>query len=57
MAGIIQNQNKGILAAWTTYKGVDVDTNQHLSKALNISVPPEGYFQNYPANDIKVKVI
>jgi hypothetical protein len=57
MAGIIQNQNKGILAAWTTYKGVDVDTNQHLSKALNIDVPPDGYFQNYPANDIKVKVI
>ena len=57
MSGIIQDQNRDILQAWNTFKGIDVDTNQHLSKALNITTPPVEYFQNYPANDIKVKVI
>jgi hypothetical protein len=57
MAHIIDCQNRDIMEAWQKYEGDWVQTNRELTHMLNISEPPEDYSQNYPLNDIRVKVI
>jgi hypothetical protein len=57
MAGIIKEQNKGILEAWWKYQNPTVETNRQLARALNIQSPPLEYEQNYVVSDIRVKVI
>jgi hypothetical protein len=57
MAGIIARQNADILLAWDKYAGREVPNNQGLAIAVDLSLPPEEYFQWYQANDIRVKVI
>jgi hypothetical protein len=57
MAGIIQQQNAGIDAAWHSYKGTEVNTNLRLALNLGLQSPPELYIQQYQDNDIRVKVI
>lgn len=56
MAVQIARQNADILTAWNKYFGSLPRNNYELAEILNIAAP-EGYFQNYADNDIKVKVI
>jgi protoporphyrinogen oxidase len=57
MAGIIKQQNAGILSAWWKYSGRYCENNQQLAKALKIAVPPLQYQQDYAVSDVRVKVI
>jgi hypothetical protein len=57
MAGIIRQQNKGIIEAWWKYQTNPLETNLQLAKAVNIEQPPVEYEQNYVVSDIRVKVI
>ena len=57
MAKRIHDQNMGIRQALDTYPGQVINTNVALAAWLKIAPPPEEYFQNYAASDIKVKVI
>lgn len=58
MAGIIKEQNAGIIKATYKYPGKLPLTNQMLAKMLNIELPPtSGYFQDYGQSDVRVTVI
>jgi len=57
MAGIIKQQNAGIVGASLKYPGKLPLTNQQLARMLGIQVPPEEYEQNYGASDVRVTVI
>ena len=57
MAGIIKQQNQGILSAHDQLKPHTVYTNDRLALILGISCPPAEYQQNYTANNIDVRVI
>jgi hypothetical protein len=57
MAGIIREQNAGIVNASLMYPGQLPLTNQQLARMLGIEVPPEEYEQNYGASDVRVTVI
>ena len=57
MAGVIQAQNIGIVDAALKYPGQHPLTNQQLARILGIEVPPEEYYQNYGASDVRVTVI
>ena len=57
MAGIIQEQNSGIVAAQRRYPGRHPLTNQQLARMLGIAVPPEQYNQDYGQSNVKVTVI
>ena len=57
MAGIIQEQNSGIVAAQRRYPGRHPLTNQQLARMLGIVVPPEQYNQDYGQSNVKVTVI
>ena len=56
MAGIIQDQNRGIQQAIARYPATCPNNNLELCKSLDIS-PPESYFQDYYKSDVKVTVI
>lgn len=70
MTTIIKRQNEGIMKAWhgkisnlsydnvnVLYGGTIVNNNMELANALNITEPSSEYWQDYNANDIKVKII
>ena len=57
IAGIIQEQNSGIVAAQRRYPGRHPLTNQQLARMLGIAVPPEQYNQDYGQSNVKVTVI
>jgi hypothetical protein len=57
MAEKIQQQNRGIVQAMLRYPGRVPLTNHGLCKMLNISLPPEEYFQDYGRSDVRVNVI
>lgn len=57
MAGIIKEQNKGIVDAALKYPGQHPLTNQQLARMLGLEVPPEQYQQNYGQSDVRVTVI
>jgi hypothetical protein len=57
MAGIIKQQNTGIVNASRKYPGKHPLTNQQLARILGIQVPPEDYEQSYGASDVRVTVI
>lgn len=57
MSHIIDGQNYDIIEAWGKYEGSIVQTNRELAQVLGIEEPSSEYFQNYPMNDIRVKVI
>ena len=50
MAGIIKEQNTGIVNASLKYPGQNPLTNQQLARMLGLQVPPAEYQQNYGAN-------
>jgi hypothetical protein len=52
----IERQNANIEQAWQL-PGIEVFDNQQLASVLNIKQPPAEYQQNYPAADIRVKVL
>jgi hypothetical protein len=57
MGKLIEQQNKGIEDAWHKYNGIEFENNRDLANALQLEPPPLNHVQNYPVNDIKVKVI
>lgn len=57
MARIIQSQNADIKTAWAKYWGVEPKNNKQLAHALNLSLPPAEYQQDYIRSDVRVKVI
>lgn len=59
MAGIIQQQNKGITdAVWNYKPNINtVYSNYELCQALGLKQPPAEYRQNYTKSNITVKVI
>ena len=57
MSYIIARQNRDLLAAWHNRFGTEVENNHQLCSVLGIELPPNEYYQNYQANDIKVKII
>ena len=57
MAGIIQEQNSGIVAAQRRYPGRHPLTNQELARMLAIELPPEQYSQDYGQSNIRITVI
>jgi hypothetical protein len=57
MGKLIEQQNKGIQDAWHKYHGHELENNRDLAKALQLEPPPLNHVQNYPVNDIKVKII
>jgi hypothetical protein len=57
MAGIIKQQNTGIVSASRKYPGKHPLTNQQLARMLGIEVPPDEYEQNYGASDVRVTLI
>jgi hypothetical protein len=57
MAGIIRDQNAGIVAAQRKYPGRNPLTNQQLARMLSVAVPPEEYSQDYGQSNIRVTVI
>jgi hypothetical protein len=57
MAGIIREQNEGIVAAQLRYPGQHPLTNQQLARMLGIAVPPEQYSQDYGQSNVRVTVI
>jgi len=58
MAGIIAQQNDGIeQAIANTPTAIAVRNNHQLCRILGIELPPDQYWQNYAASDIKVHVL
>jgi hypothetical protein len=57
MAKIIAQQNQDIIGKMLRAKANYPLTNRDLCKLLNIQAPPDEYYQNYGADDIKVAVI
>lgn len=57
MAGIIRQQNQGIVNAALNYPSNVPYDNQELCKLLNIELPPDSYQQVYEYADVKVVVI
>ena len=57
MAGIIRDQNEGIVAAQLRYPGRNPLTNHELARMLSIRVPPEEYAQDYGQSNVRVTVI
>jgi hypothetical protein len=57
MAGIIKQQNTGIVNATMNYPGKVPYDNRELCKLLNIESPPAEYGQVYEYADVKVVVI
>jgi hypothetical protein len=57
MATKIKEQNKGIIKATYKYPGRTPLTNHMLCKMLNIELPPNEYYQDYGASDVRVTVI
>ena len=57
MAGIIQRQNRGIVASSMIYPGKNPLTNDQLCTMLGIEPPPADYSQDYGQSDIRVTVI
>lgn len=57
MGKLIEEQNKGIEDAWYKYDGQEVENNRDLARVLQLEPPPLNHVQNYPVNDIRVKVI
>ena len=57
MAGIIKQQNQGIIAARLKYSGSTAIDNLGLASILGIEPPPEPYRQNYGQSDVRVTVI
>jgi len=57
MAGIIREQNEGIVAAQLKYYGRHPLTNHELASILNLVWPPGEYRQDYGQSNIRVTVI
>jgi hypothetical protein len=57
MAGIIQQQNAGIVAAQRRYSGRNPLNNHELASALGIAQPPAEYAQDYGQSNVRVTVI
>ena len=57
MAGIIKQQNRGIIDARLKYMGSTPTDNLRLANILGITVPPNEYYQNYGQSDVRVTVI
>ena len=57
MAGIIKQQNSGIVAAQRRYSGRNPLNNQDLAGLLGIAQPPAEYAQDYGQSNIRVTVI
>ena len=57
MAGIIRQQNEGIITARLKYSGTSPTDNLGLASALGIAPPPAEYNQNYGQSDVRVTVI
>jgi len=57
MAGIIRQQNQGIVNATLNYPSNVPYDNLELCKLLNIELPPDNYQQVYEYADVKVVVI
>jgi hypothetical protein len=58
MAGIIAQQNDGIEQVIAdTPAAVTVRNNHQLCRILGIDLPPDQYWQNYAASDIRVSVL
>jgi len=57
MAGIIREQNAGIVAAQLKYYGRHPLTNHELASILNLVWPPDEYSQDYGQSNIRVTVI
>ena len=57
MAGIIREQNAGIVAAQRKYPGQNPLTNYELASILNIAPPPTEYAQDYGQSNVRVTVI
>ena len=57
MAGIIKQQNTGIVNATLSYPGQVPYDNKELCGLLSIDTPPENYGQVYEYADVKVVVI
>ena len=57
MATIIKQQNSGITDLPNWDLASFVQNNQDLCERLNLALPPEEYQQDYPANNIRVKVL
>ena len=57
MAGIIQQQNEGIITARLKYSGISPTDNLGLASALGIAPAPAKYSQNYGQSDVRVTVI
>lgn len=57
MAGIIKQQNSGIVAAQRRYSGRNPFNNQDLAGLIGIAQPPAEYAQDYGQSNIRVTVI
>jgi hypothetical protein len=57
MAGIIQQQNAGIVSAQCKYPGRNPLTNHDLASMLNLVWPPNKYSQDYGQSNVRVTVI
>jgi hypothetical protein len=57
MAGIIQQQNSGIVAAQRKYPGRNPSNNLELANLLGIESPPAEHAQDYDQSNIRVTVI
>jgi hypothetical protein len=57
MAGIIKQQNSGIINARLKYSGTSPTDNLGLAGILGIEPPPAEYSQNYGQSDVRVTVI
>lgn len=57
MATVIRDQNRDIMSAIKRYPRLSPSNNHELCAALNISVPPEQYQQDYGKADVNVWVI
>ena len=57
MAGIIQQQNAGIVAAQRRYSGRNPLNNHDLADLLGIAQPPAEYAQDYGQSNVRVTVI
>jgi hypothetical protein len=57
MAGIIKQQNRGIIDARLKYMGSTPTDNLRLANILGITAPPDEYYQNYGQSDVRVTVI
>jgi hypothetical protein len=57
MAGIIQRQNEGIVAAQRRYSGRNPLNNHDLADLLGIAQPPAEYAQDYGQSNVRVTII